>query len=185
VITGANNGKDGKCSLSCTLVGPNTPISCGNGIFDLGETCVNCSQDLSDICITQCGNGIKELSEQCDNGANNGKDGKCSLTCTLVGPNTPISCGNGIFDLGETCVNCSQDLSDICITQCGNGIKELSEQCDNGANNGKDGNVHLAVLLLVLIRQLVVGMGYLIWERPVLIVLKILVIFVLPNVVTG
>ena len=40
----ANNWKDGKCTSNCALI-KSTPETCGNGVQDPGETCLNCPTD--------------------------------------------------------------------------------------------------------------------------------------------
>ncbi|MEI6426060.1 MAG: PKD domain-containing protein [Candidatus Absconditabacteria bacterium] len=132
----------GETCKSCPADGKYCDPNCGNNKIDEGETCQNCPIDVQ-LCFSQCGNGSIEsnLGEQCDNGfLNNGKDGKCSNTCTIQS-----ECGNGKIDKGETCQTCPGDVQ-LCFSQCGNGLLEpnLGEQCDNGLiNNGKDGKCGL------------------------------------------
>ncbi|GHW02248.1 hypothetical protein AGMMS50249_0340 [candidate division SR1 bacterium] len=67
-------------------------IKCGNGVIDEGETCKNCAKDVQ-RCSTPCGNGKIDKGEECDDGAENGKNGKCSFVCKKIGngtdPDTP------------------------------------------------------------------------------------------------
>jgi len=96
----------GETCLNCPADGKYCDPNCANGTIDAGETCLNCPVDVQ-ACFSQCGNGITEtnLWEQCDNGlANNGKDGKCGLHCTLAN-----TCWNGVQDAGEDCFTCPQD----------------------------------------------------------------------------
>jgi cysteine-rich repeat protein len=56
--------------------------TCGNGIINEEETCINCPEDVG-VCTSICGNGKVEPGEDCDDGTDNGKNGKCSTLCTL------------------------------------------------------------------------------------------------------
>lgn len=108
---------------------------CGNGIAEEGETQQNCPEDVPP---SSCGNGKidKNLNEECDNGSNNGKDNKCSISCSII---KNQFCWNGKIDQWETCLSCPKDVQ-RCFSLCGNGIVEthLWEECDNWKLNGKD-----------------------------------------------
>ena len=105
--------------------------TCGNGKYDKWETCINCSQDLRE-CPNLCGNGKKEIPEECDNWTKNGKDGECTLMCTIYNPKNP-ECGNGKYDKWETCITCPEDLWDKCKPEpvCGDGNVDEWENCRN------------------------------------------------------
>ena len=108
---------------------------CGNDTIEKWETCTNCPEDVK-VCLEKtCGNKKIDEWEECDNWANNWRDWKCSVLCTIIDPNKPL-CWNGIVDKWEDCSNCPQDLQDACVDiwekvgpVCWNGKIESGETC--------------------------------------------------------
>ena len=109
---------------------------CGNGKIEEWEDCKNCSKDVKMCKSSTCGDGKvdKEAWEECDNWKNNGKDKKCTKSCTKYQSDKP-NCGNGEIDEWEDCKTCPVDLWEKCVDwwnqkNCGNWVKDEWEECD-------------------------------------------------------
>jgi len=122
-----------------------SPIICGNGVVDPGETCDPLGgqwppngNPCRETC-TYCGDGIPNNGEQCDDGNANNNDG-CTNICML-----PV-CGDSFIGPGETCdppgqPGPNQQQPGTCretCKYCGDGIVNNGEQCDDG--NGVNGD---------------------------------------------
>ncbi len=102
-----NNWKS-SCSYICTNIF--WPTSCGNGVIDLWETCMNCALDLGNKCQTKCWNWVIDTPrEQCDNWTKNWRDWKCTTECK-----------NKVTNI------------------CWNWTQEEWEECDHGKDNWTD-----------------------------------------------
>ncbi len=111
-----------------------SPVECGNGLCETGETTCNCPQDCGTSCGDGCCNGgetssncCRDCAECCNNGdCNDGNpctDDICSNGTCQNPPN--FSCGDGTCDsaCGETRSNCCQDCAD-----CGDGTCDPCEE---------------------------------------------------------
>ncbi len=118
---------------------------CLNGNISAHE-CTQGKVCSAGICVEKsdlCGNGLMDDGESCDDGADNGKYGKCRIDCSSI-----AKCGDGVFDASnEICDDgadngkygkCREDCSGI--AKCGDGkLDAQNEICDDGADNGKYG----------------------------------------------
>jgi cysteine-rich repeat protein len=124
-----------RCTINCTL----PPVTCGNGVPDLGEACEPPAPDCTDACaFAVCGNGVREATESCDP-----PDGTtCNPQCAK------IICGDGIVGGLELCddgVNAGGygGCQSNCTLgpRCGDGVVQAGagETCDDGVNAGSYG----------------------------------------------
>lgn len=146
-------------SYQLTLAGFEAPRSkctslCGDGIVSGDEICDTTMPDktLAALCREDClglrpfcGDGKIDFvkGEVCDDGGDNGKPGKCSLSCGSGG----TFCGDGQTDAGEECDDGSNPAGGYgaCLVsckrgpRCGDGIVNGTEQCDDGNTANGDG----------------------------------------------
>ena len=138
---------DGENCKNCPKDVRECSAICGNGKIEKWETCENCPKDVKWCKSQTCWDGKldKESWEECDNWETNGKDEKCTLTCTIYDSNKPL-CGNWLIDEWEDCNTCPDDLGELCIddwddNKCWNGQIDDGETCENCPKDVKDGCV--------------------------------------------
>ncbi len=97
----------------------------------------------------KCGNGHVDANEDCDDGADNGKQGKCPATCLRDDDGPPVCGDNELSNPPETCEDgnttnhdgCSDQcqLENGCAVTCGDGIRTPGEECDDANTKNGDG----------------------------------------------
>ena len=87
-------------------------VKCGNGKIDEWETCETCPQDAG-VCYKLCGNRQIDEWEECDDGADNGKNGRCTAWCKLINNNQNNPEEEGWEIASENCNTCPCEYVDF------------------------------------------------------------------------
>lgn len=123
--TGADDGDgDGDGDSADDADSTGTPVGCGDGVIDEGETCDDGPDNgtyghCTATCdaVTSCGDAEvqRDGGEACDDGRANGTYGHCAADCSAMGPR----CGDGIVDAQkEECDDGNEVTGDGCNVGC-------------------------------------------------------------------
>ena len=128
---GCDPGGSLTCNQDCTFDSSQCTAcpACGNGICELGETCISCATDCIFESAQTCGNGLCETAdgEDCET---------CPTDCrsNLGGnPSTRFCCGGG-----EYAVDCTDDRCSDTYTTCVNHVT-MSYCCGDTICQGAEG----------------------------------------------
>lgn len=148
-LSGSSYSQAGTNVYSDVALAKYNGTTCGNGIFETGESCDDGNADETDSClstceIASCGDGYTQAGvEVCDDG-NSDETDTCLSSCVFA------SCGDGFTQTAnnEECDDGNTDDEDGCSATCqdeptpnvcGNGSIESGEECDDGNTDDDDG----------------------------------------------
>ncbi len=151
-VDGTDAGPEGGDCVSCADADvPEVPLTCGDGVPDLGEDCDDGNQSNDDFCLDTCrfacGDGVVNAVELCDTAIAAGSAGACPISCddgdpcttdTLGGATCLAVCSHGAitgFVDGDGCCPAGGDatVDADCPAVCDNGVVEPTETCDPSA----------------------------------------------------
>jgi cysteine-rich repeat protein len=120
------------CSPTCTVEGV-----CGDGVLETFEQCDDSNMVSGDGCdanctVTGCGNGIVTTGEQCDEGAANGANLCCSVTCQAIDTDF-----DGVCDVDDNCPTITDPSQ---LNSDGDVFGNACDVCPGDVDNDTDGD---------------------------------------------